>query len=259
MEAVAQWVVGKGDSVTPHLKRILIDPSLYTPLLDHNYALPYTCSVLSRPALFGTSHSAAENAFYRRKYDYLLSKCEQIQLDNERLVYRIQQVKKALRQTRKERRFLMQRLDTHGDDYHNVPITYTIEDLPKITLPPVQSVKGKRAKSDLPKRPSNPYLQFCNEKRSEVQEEYLREKGIQPSKQDITRILAHKWNALSQEDKKVYYMKYEQDKERYQAEKQQVQQQLQTAQLQTPELPPPSHPDSQKSALDIAIQSILLD
>lgn len=62
----------------------------------------------------GESH---EEMTYRRKYQMLLERCEVLQQDNERLVHRIQQVYKYTRQVRKERKFLMDRLDNYRDNW----------------------------------------------------------------------------------------------------------------------------------------------
>ncbi|EEB12162.1 conserved hypothetical protein [Pediculus humanus corporis] len=58
-----------------------------------------------------------EEMIYRRKYQMLLERCEVLQQDNERLVHRIQEVYKYTRQVRKERKFLIDRLDGHGDNW----------------------------------------------------------------------------------------------------------------------------------------------
>lgn len=76
-----------------------------------------------------------EEDVYRRKYQLLLERCEVLQQDNERLVHRNQQVKKLLRRSRKERKILMERLDTHGDNWRNVPITFEREEILTVQQP----------------------------------------------------------------------------------------------------------------------------
>ncbi|GIX95405.1 uncharacterized protein CEXT_29851, partial [Caerostris extrusa] len=60
---------------------------------------------------------------YEKKYFALLHRCELVKQSNERLVNRIYYVKKLLRRRKKERKFLMDRLDGYGDDYMNVAAT----------------------------------------------------------------------------------------------------------------------------------------
>ncbi|XP_054721399.1 uncharacterized protein LOC129231173 [Uloborus diversus] len=67
--------------------------------------------------------NAEEFAPYEKKYFALLQRCEIIKQSNERLVNRIYYVKKLLRRRKKERKFLMQRLDGYGDDYRAIAAT----------------------------------------------------------------------------------------------------------------------------------------
>lgn len=57
-----------------------------------------------------------------------------------------------------------------------------------------------------PKRPSNPFFQFCQEQRQILMEQIsadLKPGEIEPTKQELTRQLASKWKTLSTSDKKV--------------------------------------------------------
>lgn len=62
-----------------------------------------------------------ENAFLK-KYFALRKKCEQIQQANEKVVNRIQHVKKMIKRYKRERRFLANRLDDYGDNYKDVQV-----------------------------------------------------------------------------------------------------------------------------------------
>lgn len=191
---------------------------------------------------------------YRRKYQLLLERCEVLQQDNERLCNRIQQVKKLLHKSRKERKFLMDRLDRYGDNWRTAPLPLELDepvDLPigGQTSQPTQSTgkaprvstpgsdknagannrkpatgsaaptKRKAQKPPVdpnaPKRPANPFFQFCQEQRSIVLENLISLGQGEPTKQEVTKHLATKWNALTTDDKKVYYDMYEKSKERY--------------------------------------------
>ncbi|XP_035224882.1 TCF3 fusion partner homolog [Stegodyphus dumicola] len=68
-----------------------------------------------------------EVAPYEKKYYGLLHRCEIIKQSNERLVNRIYHVKKLLRRRKKERKFLMDRLDGYGDDYRSVALSLFAE------------------------------------------------------------------------------------------------------------------------------------
>ncbi|XP_012255138.1 non-histone protein 10 isoform X2 [Athalia rosae] len=174
---------------------------------------------------------------YKRKYQLLLERCEILQQDNERLVYRIQKVRKLLKRTRKEKKFLIDRLDQHGDRWREAPMGVLEENSVFQATPkqekgsksnanhqkeekPKKATKRKGTKADpnAPKRPANPFFQFCQEQRPRVMERLAGEP--EPSKQELTRQLATTWKSLTSEDKKVYYDMYERSKEKYVAEMQ---------------------------------------
>ncbi|KAG8196077.1 hypothetical protein JTE90_007817 [Oedothorax gibbosus] len=71
-----------------------------------------------------TSKDPLEKEFlpYEKKYFSLLHRCELLKQSNERLVNRIYYVKKLLRRRKKERKFLMDRLDGYGDDYKSAAV-----------------------------------------------------------------------------------------------------------------------------------------
>uniref|UniRef100_A0A1B6CCF6 HMG box domain-containing protein n=1 Tax=Clastoptera arizonana TaxID=38151 RepID=A0A1B6CCF6_9HEMI len=190
----------------------------------------------------------------RRKYQLLLERCEVLQQDNERLVNRIQQVQKLLRKSRRERKFLMDRLDRYGDSWRTAPLPVELDEpidgpnfATQIPSKPakVQSSNnsdksgtnrkstssnsntgGKRkthkapVDPNAPKRPANPFFQYCQEQRSIVLEHLVSTNGSEPTKQEVTKQLASKWNSLTTDDKKAYYDMYEKSKERYAADMQ---------------------------------------
>ena len=56
----------------------------------------------------------------------------------------------------------------------------------------------------LPKRPQNPFFQFCQEQRNRVQKDYLRQnEGLNLSKKELTKLLAQKWHQMGAEQKQV--------------------------------------------------------
>ncbi|XP_036138429.1 TCF3 fusion partner isoform X4 [Monomorium pharaonis] len=135
---------------------------------------------------------------YKRKYQLLLERCEILQQENERLVYRIQKVRKLLRRSRKEKKFLIDRLDRHGDRWREAPMG-VLEENSVFQTTPKSEKSGK-------------------EQRPRVMERLAGEP--EPSKQELTRQLATTWKSLSSEDKKIYYDMYERSKEKYVAEMQ---------------------------------------
>lgn len=65
-----------------------------------------------------------------------------------------------------------------------------------------------------PKKPCNAFFQFCQEQRPVVVAEANSEIGAEPTKQEVTRQLASRWRALTNDEKRVslnisfvYYLK----------------------------------------------------
>lgn len=117
-------------------------------------------------------------------------------------------------------RYLINRLDQHGDAWRDAPMgvleensifecTPKQEKSSKILVNNVKEEKpkkgtkrkGTKADPNAPKRPANPFFQFCQEQRPRVMERLAGEP--EPSKQELTRQLATTWKSLSTEDKKV--------------------------------------------------------
>lgn len=72
-----------------------------------------------------------------------------------------------------------------------------------------------------PKRPANPFFQFCQEQRSILMDEL--NSGLQPgqpelSKQELTRQLAQRWRSMDPINKQIYVNKYESSKRKYNQE-----------------------------------------
>ncbi|KAF8792421.1 TCF3 fusion partner homolog [Argiope bruennichi] len=95
------------------------------------------------------SESKEEFLPYERKYFALLHRCELVKQSNERLVNRIYYVKKLLRRRKKERKFLMDRLDSYGDDYMSVAQSLFSEMVgdSSPTRTPQQSIKSENPSS----------------------------------------------------------------------------------------------------------------
>ncbi|XP_066153025.1 uncharacterized protein [Euwallacea fornicatus] len=200
-----------------------------------------------------------QNDLYYTKYKLLLEECAKLQRANEILVFRIQEVNKITKRRHKEVQFFRQRLlNLHGEDWSVIPpevlsdeeedikpnIAYltpkkeikqekleeAVKEKPEKTKPekakstkrpPRKKVPKSERDPNAPKRPSNPFFQFCQEQRQILMEQItaeLKPGEIEPTKQELTRQLALKWNSLSTPDKKVYVDRYERSKEKYNAE-----------------------------------------
>lgn len=138
----------------------------------------------------------------------------------------------------------MDRLDLHSDDWRNAPpveepiVQSDLDDLLHQPSPiegllnknSLEKFAKKRIKKKItkterperdpnaPKRPANPFFQFCQEQRTLVMERLnaeLKPGEPEPSKQELTRQLAIRWKALTSEDKQIYVDMYERSKEKY--------------------------------------------
>ena len=170
--------------------------------------------------------SMSSYSVYRRKYMLLMERINAIKQDNEVVARRIKEVKKLWKKSLKERRLIINKLDTYGDNFRNVPLVFPAEDetnkkikdrklkrLANSEEPlPGGSGRGRKTKGDkekpprdpnLPKRPQNPFFQYCKEKREEVAKEVLNTQGINLTKKELTKILANQWNTLDSDDKMV--------------------------------------------------------
>ncbi|KAL5006573.1 hypothetical protein ScPMuIL_015379 [Solemya velum] len=200
---------------------------------------------------------AQESAFLK-KYFSLRKKCEQIQQANEKLVNRLQHVKKIVKRYKRERRFLVNKLDDHGDSYRDAQVPVMWEDNLWRPPPPypghsrvsedkqggqdkpstsmLSSIhpllqahgmgdsKTRKLKSEkekeagAPKKPANAFLMFCQQRRAAVQQQYFNEHHEDIAHHELTKRLATEWNGLDSDDKQVYFDMYELEKERYEKE-----------------------------------------
>jgi len=176
---------------------------------------------------------------YRRKYNLLLERCRAIHQDNELLLSRVKEVQKLWKRGLRDRRLLVARLESHGDNFRNVPIVFPVEDdvvgkkfkdkkmkkANQADEPTASgSGRGRRTKGDkdkaprdpnLPKRPQNPFFQFCKEKRDVVAQDVYKNQGVNLTKKELTKILANQWNSLNPTEKLIYNERFEEEKAGY--------------------------------------------
>lgn len=153
--------------------------------------------------------------------------------------FRIQEVNKIVRRRQKEVKFFKKRLlNNYSEDWSVIPnldivkeedesntksVAYLMlkdkikeeKDDAEKPKPNKKTAKRKTAKSEkdpnAPKRPSNPFFQFCQEQRQILMEQLnaeLKPGEAELTKQELTRQLAIKWKSLSGSDKKVYIYVY---------------------------------------------------
>ncbi|XP_023944637.2 uncharacterized protein LOC112050577 [Bicyclus anynana] len=184
----------------------------------------------------------SEEEIYRRKYQLLLERCEVLQQDNERIVNRIHEVKKITKRYKKDIKLLVERLDKHGDSFRSTTVDVEVKQEVVVKPPragaktqsggkqtdkqnaggakkPAAKRKSKADKPErdpnAPKKPCNAFFQFCQEQRPVVVVETATEMGAEPTKQEVTRQLASRWRALTNEEKRVYVAMFERSKEKY--------------------------------------------
>ena len=71
--------------------------------------------------------------------------------------------------------------------------------------------KQKARDPDLPKRPTNAYLIFCEMEKERIKQD-------DPNASDLSKSMTEAWKNLSEERRRPYYKLYEDDRIRYQRE-----------------------------------------
>lgn len=171
------------------------------------------------------------------KYEALREQCITTEKHNMKLMNRIYHIKRMTRRAQKERKAIMERLDRHHDDFRAFDSFFDADVLKDVSfVKPLKATKmmnkkSKNSKSNGgikhekekaekypfgPKKPVNAYLIYCQHSRQEILDTHP-----EITHQELTKLLAKKWNQLQQGEKQMYYDMYEQDKERYEVEMEQ--------------------------------------
>lgn len=148
----------------------------------------------------------------------LKRKVGELKENNEFLALAIQRTRLSVKRLKLEYSVLLERLESRVEldpelRYEN-PLP-TLESFKKELLTkPLKKTKSKRQKAkdrdpNMPKRPTNAYLLFC-----EMNKEKVRQQGSQ----DVSKDLTEAWKNLNEQDRKPYYKLYTEDRERYQKE-----------------------------------------
>ncbi|KAK2714495.1 uncharacterized protein LOC136040080 [Artemia franciscana] len=184
----------------------------------------------------------------QKKLQAIEKRCNFWKKENERLVLRQKSLLWHLTKLQSERCLLVDRLKLHKDNYHSAAKNYysylkeehlQVEEgnliskgaskeneessRSKKKMSGDNKRKDKWRSKDMPKKPNNPYVQFCLEQRSAIEEEHaagnVSEQDDSKDKPSLMKILAGRWKQLPEEEKKVYTERYKIDKERYAVEK----------------------------------------
>lgn len=87
----------------------------------------------------------------------------------------------------------------------------------KVSLQANGGTKSNARDPDLPKRPTNAYLMFCDKEKERIKTDLMASNSGSAA-QDVSKILAEAWRCLDDDQKKPYQVLYEEDKERYKKE-----------------------------------------
>lgn len=150
----------------------------------------------------------------------LKRKVDDLKEGNEVLALAIQRTRLSVKRLKLEYSVLLERLESRVEldpelRYENpLPTLESFKE--ELMTKPLKKAKGKRRKAkdrdpNMPKRPTNAYLLFC-----EMNKEKMRENGSQ----DVSKDLTEAWKSLNEQDRKPYYKLYNEDRERYQKEMQ---------------------------------------
>lgn len=150
--------------------------------------------------------------------DDLKRKIEELKESNEVVGLALQRSRLAVKRLKLEYGVLLERLEARAeldpelDTFNPLPSLETFNK--ELLATPLKKPKTRRQKikdrdPNMPKRPTNAYLLFC-----EMNKDKVRESGSV----DVTKDLTENWKNLTEQERKPYYRLYNEDRERYQAE-----------------------------------------
>lgn len=147
-------------------------------------------------------------------------KVDELHESNQVLALAVQRTRLAVKRLRMEYGTLLERLEKRVEKdpelCYEDPLpsleafkSQILEDVPKSRN---KKKKGKERDPNLPKRPTNAYLLFC-----EMNKEKMKR---QSGANDVSKALTDAWKNLDETARKPYYELYNEDRERYQREMQ---------------------------------------
>ncbi|KTW28394.1 hypothetical protein T552_01656 [Pneumocystis carinii B80] len=164
-----------------------------------------------------------EELKYKHKCKQLRQKILKISAENDLLVVKLARMKRSIQRLRLERAFIFEKLEervpstVEDSGTSDSSVSFKREkDSPhsethEILLTHSSGTGGARRRRtrdpDAPKRPSNPFLKFCDVERERIRSE---NEGIDGF--DVTRALGVAWQNLDDDSRKPYYDAYESEK-----------------------------------------------
>ncbi|SCU84473.1 LAMI_0C07624g1_1 [Lachancea mirantina] len=148
----------------------------------------------------------------------LKRKLDELHESNQVLGLAVQRTRLSVKRLRLEYGTLLERLESRIDKDPELSFedplpsldefkNQILEDAPKTRT---KKKKGKERDPNLPKRPTNAYLLFC-----EMNKEEMKQKSVA---NDVSKALTDAWKNLDESARKPYYELYNEDRERYQKE-----------------------------------------
>lgn len=191
-----------------------------------------------RLLIVSPSTNSAEQKF-KQKCSELRKRILEVEESNEISTIALSRTRLSIRRLRLEHSILLERLEnqfvkTYGaNELMSQPPDPTLWDdainlkVDKNGGPktkkgkPLLSTNGTTKKTvrdpDLPKRPTNAYLMFCEREKEKLRNQ-LTTNNSGKNTSDLTKILTDTWKGLDEEQKKPFQELYEEDRERYKRE-----------------------------------------
>ncbi|KAM9903914.1 hypothetical protein OXX79_003057 [Metschnikowia pulcherrima] len=186
----------------------------------------------------------SEEHKFKIKCQELRKRIAEVEESNEISTIALSRTRTSIRRLRLEYAVLLERLEAQVVNVSEDPDAPHAEAMPRPQMPlltdtnldfqPVKPAKGKPRKGrngqmsaaalrraardpNLPKRPTNAYLMFCEREKDRVKADLERENPGKPAT-ELTRVLTDLWKALDDTAKIPYLKLYEEDRERYHRE-----------------------------------------
>lgn len=99
---------------------------------------------------------------------------------------------------------------------NNIAGASSTENATATSTNPALAKNPKYRDPDLPKRPTNAYLLFCEQEKERLRQQ--QQEDPENNTRDLSKAMTEAWKALSEEDRKPFYKLYEEDRVRYQKE-----------------------------------------
>ncbi|EGV61944.1 HMG-box [Yamadazyma tenuis ATCC 10573] len=173
----------------------------------------------------------SEEQKYRLKCKDLKRRIDEVDQSNELVTLAINRTKSSIRRLRLEYSILLERLETNSVSFPD-----TLEEMspppspsldlnekaksgnkrPKKSTAPKGTLKNRIRDPNLPKRPTNAYLIFCESEKERIKNE-TGDSSLS-SVHDLGKNLVEAWKNLDEEARKPYHKIFEDEKARYRRE-----------------------------------------